>query len=57
MSIERTRRCFGAEILELEIVVAKLARVLARMQAGFEELSNIDTTPLAVGPDFDDEVA
>ena len=57
MLIERTRRCFGAEILELEIAVATIARAIARMRVGFEELSNMATPPLALRPELDDEVA
>jgi hypothetical protein len=43
-------------VLTLENTVARITRSLTRLRMGLEELSNIDTTPLALGPDLDDQV-
>jgi hypothetical protein len=54
--VEQFRRSMAVEVLTLEAAIGAIARSLARLRMGFEELSNIDTTPLALGPDLDDQV-
>ena len=51
---ESTRRCFAAEILDLERAVDIISRSLVRLRTGFEELSDMASLPPSL--DLDDQI-
>jgi hypothetical protein len=55
--LEHFRRTVALEVLTIEHAVSAISRALTRLRMGFEEMSNIDTPHLALGPELDDEVA
>jgi hypothetical protein len=54
--VEQFRRAMAVEVLTLEQAIDAIARSLARLRMGFEELSDMAPTPLPPSLDLDEQV-